>query len=232
MNQTEQLINVGRAYVDVLNNLKEDNPETLSPILGLLDCVHPDRGYELGVVIEEPSQYETTTHKCDQAWFFCYLGRLMPITRKPYTFNGCHYHLGKMCYLRFTFDFFNHLSIDPTPMGAWQAYLLSIAKTLLPFSGRLYYTKRKLIFSHEQLKEINFVEWKGYKNADMVNLNEDVSPSVYIKGKQAVVSCCYWNDWGGLNREYATITFFNDRAYFLDDFEEEKLFKYDIGIRY
>jgi hypothetical protein len=96
----------------------------------------------------------------------------------------------------------------------------------------LYYTKRKLIFTHDQLKDIDFDEWENYKNTDLVNLNEDVSPSVSFKGKQAVVSCCYWNDWGGLYRENAPITFFNDRAYLFNDFEEEKLFKYDIGIRY
>ena len=233
MNQTEQLIEVGRAYIDALNNLKEDDPETLSPILDILDCVHPDRGYELGIVIEEPSPYAPKNHRCDQVWFFCYQGNLAPITRMTEIMdNGCRYHLGDMCYLRFTFDFFNHLSIEPTAMGAWQAYLLSIAKTLLPFSGRLYYTKRKIIFSTEQLNDVDFIEWEDYKKADLTNLNKDISPSVHINGKQAVVSCCHWNDWGGLIRERATITFFNDRVYLLDDFEEEELFKYDIGIRF
>jgi hypothetical protein len=37
---------------------------------------------------------------------------------------------------------------------------------------------------------------------------------------------------GGLIREHATITFFNDRVYLFDDFEEEELFKYDCGIRF
>ena len=48
----------------------------------------------------------------------------------------------------------------------------------------------------------------------------------------AAVSCCHWNDWGGLIREHATITFFNDRVSLFDDFEEEELFKYDCGIRF
>ena len=48
----------------------------------------------------------------------------------------------------------------------------------------------------------------------------------------AAVSCCHWNNWGGLIREHATITFFNDRVSLFDDFEEEELFKYDCGIRF
>ena len=241
MNQTEQLIEVGRAYIDALNNLKEDNPETLSPILDIMDCVHLDRGYELGVVIEEPSPYEAPSHMCDQAWFFCYKGDDSPIIKRPYkSKNGGYYNYGKMCYLRFTFDLFNHITIDPTPMGAWQAYLLSIAKTLLPFSGGLYYTKRKLIFAYEQLKDINLIDWGELKHGEidcirhpgLTDPTVNISPCVRFDGKQAIVSCCHWNDWGGLIREDATITFFNDRVYLFDDFEEEKLFNYDIGIRF
>jgi hypothetical protein len=155
MNQTEQLIEVGRAYIDALNRLDREHPESVTHILDILDCVHPDPDYHLGVYIEKPSPDEAPTHKCDQAWFVCYKGDYSPIIRRPYrSKHGGVYNYGTMCYLRFTFDFFNHLYVEPTIMGAWQAYLLSIAKTLLPFSGGLYYTKRELIFSQDQLKEI------------------------------------------------------------------------------
>ena len=116
-------------------------------------------------------------------------------------------------------------------MGAWQAYLLSIARTLLPFSGDLYYTKRELIFSHEQLKDISLLfQWK--RTSELVNLKADVSPSVQFENKQAVVSCCHWNNWGGLIRESTKITFLNDKVYLLEDFDEQTLFKYDCGICY
>jgi hypothetical protein len=114
-------------------------------------------------------------------------------------------------------------------MGAWQAYLLSIAKTVLPFSGGLYYTKRELIFSHDQLKDkcrlFDYEQKPLFKDLD-----KDVSPWVNIEGGQAVVSCCYWNEWQGLVRENAKIIFFNNRVYLLEDFEEEVLFKYHCGI--
>ena len=74
MNQIEQFIKVGKAYVDALSKLDKNHPEDVAHLLEIFDCVHPDPGY----------------------------------------------HLGDMCYLRFTFDFFNHLYVEPTVMGAWQ----------------------------------------------------------------------------------------------------------------
>lgn len=232
MNQTEQLLKVGRAYIDALNKLDRNQPEKVAHILDILDCVHPEPGYHLGIYIEKPSPNEAPSHMCDQAWFICCRDKHSPIKRIPYRRkNGGVYNYGDMCYLRFTFDFFNHLSIEPTAMGAWQAYLLSIAKTLLPFSGGLYYTKRELIFSHEQLKDISLLfHWE--RIPELVNLKADVSPSIQIRDKQAIVSCCHWNDWGGLIRESAKITFFNGKVYFLEDFTEQVLFKYDCGIRF
>jgi hypothetical protein len=174
MNQTEQLLKVGRAYIDALNKLDRNQPEKVAHILDILDCVHPEPGYHLGIYIEKPSPNEAPSHMCDQAWFICYRGNHPPITRMPYRRkNRGVYNYGDMCYLRFTFDFFNHLSIKPTTMGAWQAYLLSIAKTLLPFSGGLYYTKRKLIFSHEQLRDIFLLShWE--RMPELANLKADV----------------------------------------------------------
>ena len=138
MNQTEQLIEVGRAYIDALNRLDREHPESVTHLLEIFDCVHPDPGYHLGVYIEKPSPNEAPTHRCDQAWFVCYKGKYSPIIRRPYrSKHGGVYHLGDVCYLRFTFDFFNHLYVEPTIMGAWQAYLLSIGKNLAAILRRV-----------------------------------------------------------------------------------------------
>ena len=230
--QTDQLIILGTAYLDAIDNLDEEFPERVSLISDILYCIHPDPGYHFGIYIEEPWEHEAPSHQCDQAWFYCYQGEEEPIMIRPFKRNnGGLYHLGNMRYLRFTFDFFNHLSIKPTAMGFWQAYLLSIGKTLLPFSGRLYYSKRKLIFTHEQLKNIS-LSFQPKRIPELLNLDADLSPSVQIKDKQAIVSCCFWNDWGGLIRESAKITFLNGKVYFLEDFDEHVLFKYNCGIRF
>jgi hypothetical protein len=239
MNQTEQFIEVGRAYIDTLNKLDIAHPEGVAHILDILDCVRPDPGYQLGVYIERPSPNDSPTHRCDQAWFLCLKSDHRPIVKMPYRPKpGGPYNFGDMCYLRFTFDFFNHLSIEPTAMGAWQAYLLSVGKTILPFSGGLYYTKRELVFNLNQLKELKTIDWRKLSRGDLdcighpelTDINVDISPFVQFDDKHVVVSCCHWNDWGGLIREYAKITFFNGRVYLLEDFKEEILFKYNCGI--
>ena len=74
MNQTDQLIKFGKLFIDALNNLKEDQPETVFPIIDMLDCVHPDPGYHLGINIEGPWLEGPITHRCDQSWFQCYQG--------------------------------------------------------------------------------------------------------------------------------------------------------------
>ena len=241
MNQIEQFIKVGKAYVDALSKLDKNHLEDVAHLLEIFDCVHPDPGYHLGVYIEKPSPNEAPTHRCDQAWFVCYKGKYSPIIRRPYrSKHGGVYHLGDMCYLRFTFDFFNHLYVEPTVMGAWQAYLLSIGKTLLPFSGGLYYTKRELVFCHDQLEKIQIIDWEELEHGELdcirhpglTDQTVDISPSVSFDGKHVVVSCCHWNDWGGLIRESAKITFFNGKVYLLEDFDEQVLFKYDCGIHF
>jgi hypothetical protein len=229
MNQTEQLIKVGKAYIDALNKLDMEHPEMVYSILNILDCVHTDSGYHFGIYIEEPAPFDAPTHACDQSWFHCYQGDEEPIMRRPDKSVGMVYHYQNMLYLKFIFDIFNHLTIDKTAMGAWQAYLLSIAKTVLPFSGMLYYTKRELIFSHDQIKDK--YHWLDLKRKPLLkDFDKDVSPWVRIQGTQAIVSCCYWNEWQGLVRENAKIIFFNNRVYLLEDFEEEVLFKYHCGV--
>lgn len=223
--------NVGKAYINALNKLDENHPENVNHILDILDCVHPDPGYNFGIYIEEPWKEGPVTHRCDQSWFHCYQGIEEPIMRRPYGFDKWKDGDSEnVLYLRFTFEMFLHLSIDPTPMGVWQAYLLCISKTVLPFSGILYYTKRELIFQREQFKYIHFLEVQEIES--LYNLETDLSPKVSIDGNKAVVSCCYWNDWGGLFREYVEITFLENGKVKIGDFTNENYFKYDLGIRY
>ena len=60
----------------------------------------------------------------------------------------------------------------------------------------------------------------------------DVAPSVTLDGNTALVSCCYWNPWGGLIRETGSFTFFGEKVYILKDFKDEYLLKYDCGFRF
>ena len=231
MNQTEQLIEVGRAYIDALNKLDESRPEEVGHILDILNCVHPDPDFHFGIYIEEPWLEGAVTHRCDQSWFQCYQGIEEPIMRRPHSFDKWEDGDSEnMLFLRFTFEMFLHLSIDPTPMGAWQAYLLCISKTVLPFSGILFYTKRKIIFQREQFIDIPSLEDQEIE--DLYHLKTDLSPKVTTDGNKAVVSCCYWNDWGGLFRESVEITFLENGKVKIGDFVEENYYEYDLGVRF
>lgn len=224
---TGSLISVGHAYIRALVELDENHPERVPHILDILNCIHPDPDYHFGIYIEEPPG--DFDNGCDQSWFHCYRGvekSIMRYADKPHDCLFYHYH--DDCHLRFTFDFLNHLIVDYSEMGAWQAYLLSIAKTILPFSGVTYYTKRRLIFEHDQLKRV--CPPKKDLKEKLQNIKADLSPWVKLDGSQAVVSCCYWNPWGGLKREFAIFSFLNNKVYLLDEFHKETLFKYDIGI--
>ena len=231
MNQTEQLIDVGRAYINALKKLDKNHPEEVAHILDIFNCVHPDHGYHLGIYIEGPWPEDAVTHRCDQSWFHCYHGNEEPIMSRPYSSNKWNDRDYKSVpYLRFTFEMFLHLSIDPTPMGAWQAYLLSVSKTVLPFSGITYYTKRLLIFQREQLKDIRSLGFKKIEGLN--NLETDLFPKIKIDGNKAVVSSCYWSDWGGLFRESVEITFLENGKVKIGDFTQENIFEYDVGSRF
>lgn len=226
MNQTEQLIEVGRAYIDALNKLDEDHPEGVTNIIDILNCVHPDPGYHLGIYIEEPP---TDFHGCQQSWFHCYQGNEEPFMRRPYSSEKWEDGDSEnMLFLRFTFEMFLRLSIDPTHMGIWQAYLLCISKTVLPFSDRMYYTKRELIFQREQLKDISSLEKSEIE--ELYNLKIDLFPKVTMDGNKAVVSCCFWSDWGGLFRESVEIKFLGNGKLIIGNFIDENYYKYDFGV--
>lgn len=234
MNQEEQLIMYGIAFINALSNLEEDHPETVSPIISMLDCVHPDPEYHLGIYIEEPSPFEAVTHRCDQSWFHCYQGPDEPIVRRQYdNYKWKDGDSENMLFLRFTFEMFLHLNIDYSIMGAWQAYLLSISKTLLPFSGHLYYTKRKLIFTHEQLPKV-WVECEDSidDKLEQVKYKGNVAPSILIKGNECTISCCYWSKWRGLIREKVNISFMDNGKVKIGDFSHQTLYEYDCGVRY
>lgn len=230
MDQIDQLINVGTAYLRALSNLKENRPQDVARILDIFDKVHPDPDYRFGIYIEEPWEDEAPTHACDQSWFHCYQGEEEPIMRRPH--KSPKWKDGEsdnMLYIRFTFEMFNHLTIEPSAMGAWQAYLLCISKTLLPFSGDLYYTKRDLILDCDQLRKATRM-WM-LLSKKLLEVKEDISPHVSIEGNQATVSCCYWNPWGGLIRENVPIIFENNKVK-IGDFWDDTLYKYDCGFRF
>ena len=121
--------------------------------------------------------------------------------------------------------------VQPTPMGAWQYYLLMTASSIMPVFWHGGCSVRKFIFSTEDLKSIEPIE-----EFDFSILNQDgilLPKSVISKdGKSADVYCTYWNDWKGLVLEHVHIMFNADGTATYGKSDEFCFYHYDCGIRF
>jgi hypothetical protein len=124
-----------------------------------------------------------------------------------------------------------NLKVDNTAMGAWQLYLFMTAQAIMPVSGTGGYIRRTFIFDVRDLLAIQPIQFY-----DLSILASDgmLMPTVELSDDQAKVDiyCCYWNDWRGLVREHAQVTFNADGTAFCEALSEFVLYPYDCGIRF
>ena len=59
-----------------------------------------------------------------------------------------------------------------------------------------------------------------------------IIPELVKKGSKYYVSCCYWNNWTGLNREVVEITIENNMVKEIEVIETYNLIKYHCWILY
>ena len=102
-----------------------------------------------------------------------------------------------------------YITAEFSSMAVWQCYLLHIASSgFLPLGWHAGYDSRNCIFVPSNLKGLK-VDCSEYYDDPLV------FPSVELTGdNEAVVSCCYWNDWQGLIRETIKVTFVDGHAQF------------------
>lgn len=222
----EQLIKIGDTFIETLKAIPEDDKRfDWSSILWLLDSVTLEEDYHLGLRFAEDNGFG------DKSWFYCYQGNKDTYLEdynekiKEYgdfsPFNACYIHDE-------IYDVFDHLKIEHSELGAWQAYLISIASTILPTFWHGTYLCRQMVFSEKHWEELKLIRSHAHQPSQ---LSVDVSPSVKIEGDEAIVSCCFWNDWSGLVRETVYITFQDGKACFLDKSSRETLIEYNCGFR-
>ena len=214
MNHTEQLIKVGTAYVDALNKLEKNHPENVACILDILDCVHPDPGYRLGVYIKKFSSYPFIS----RFRIHCYQGGEEPIMVQSDKLP--EYDNDKRLYHKYTYELFNHLIIERSLMGAWQAYLLSISNRLPPCPS----IGTEPLFDIEQLHGICLI-LKITGRPEPIITRDDLSPSVSWYGNHIKVSSCYWNYRKGLIRETVYFSFGEDNRIHIGNYYDEILYK-------
>ena len=58
----------------------------------------------------------------------------------------------------------------------------------------------------------------------------DLAPEIVLDNGIYYVSCCFWSDFGGLEREYVKITLKDGRLDEFFEFDLETLFEYNCGI--
>ena len=222
----EDYISICNKFLQVLSEIsKDENRDKERPeVLETLNCIRLDFDCHLKVRFAQHGGHG------DKSWFYCYVGEhdsyvnaYEKRTKKSSSFFTC-YNYDEI------YNVFNHLLIEPSPMGAWQAYLMLIATHFLPTAWHGGYSKRSMIFTNDEyLKRINRVT---YKKPKVIRNFEDLSPSVTFDGNNATVMCHYWSPWRGLVKESVPMTFIGGKAYFLDAEHRDVLVKYDCGIRF
>ena len=115
-------------------------------------------------------------------------------------------------------------------MGAWNAYLLDRAYTLLPTVWHGGYVVRSYIMTEKDLN--NLFDGQGIV---LPQKRIDALPPHVRKGAsddEYIVECCYWNDWEGLVREKVKVLFAGNQIRSIEDAGSEIWFEYDCGIMF
>lgn len=127
-------------------------------------------------------------------------------------------------------NIFNHLIVQKSAMGAWQAYLLQTLWHVLPLFWHGNYHARDYVFSKEDASRVS--PFKEEDKPAIVNQISkfDVTPEVRGTEGKYFVSSCYWSDFGGLIRENVELTFDGNKVTNIFQFDSKKLHEYNCGI--
>lgn len=207
---------VGQDYLKVIEKIVKDiNQPDKSYLFETLDCMQLEEGYSLGLRLAE--------HKGmgDESWFFTYQKHIGP-----------EEYLNKLDFITAKFEDrlqLDHIFVQKTEMGAWQAYLYSIAITLLPVYWHGGYIMRKYVFMLDDLANI-FIDANSEALLHLRDFQGRVSPEVMIQGDKATIQVCFWNEWRGLVRDTVEIRFEGNRVVSFECVKTEVLIEYNCGI--
>ncbi len=127
------------------------------------------------------------------------------------------------------FSMWEHLDIEQSPMGAWQARLLGFAISWMPLQGLGDYYRKRFIFSANDLRSAG-------SGTSRFARDPRVLPSAETDGEEIVLTYCYWSDWEGLVRctercmfeDNGTLLF--ARSLKAEEVTQEVLLEYNCGI--
>lgn len=176
MNVYEQ---IGKEFLTCLNGLvKNDNMKTREAFFKVLNHVRLKAGYSFWLYLAKEQGMG------DQSALYTYPGDKCPFeTEEPILPVSTIGNFRRL---------FKGLEIDPSPMGAWQAYLLYLSETQLPVFWHGGYIKRTYFFDREHFQGIKPLYGDTPVNIDIKEIPE---PSVTFEGGKYVIYYPYWNDW-------------------------------------
>lgn len=127
-------------------------------------------------------------------------------------------------------DVFDTITVEDTPMGAMEVYLLYEIGHYLPLFWHANYSYRNYIYSTEDLMSIRTYE-EHDKDTFIEKLKQlDVSPTIVQNQGKYYVSCCYWSNFGGLIREVVEIEIKGNKVVNIFDVDYDTLYEYQCGI--
>lgn len=131
---------------------------------------------------------------------------------------------------RETCDFFDTITVDNTPTGAIEVYLLYEIWHYLPLFWHANYKHRTYIYSFDDLKYVHTVNKKDQDYVIERIKDCEVTPILVRNKDRYYISCCYWSDFGGFNRELVEIEIKDNKVAKIFEVNETTLFKYKCGI--
>ncbi len=129
-----------------------------------------------------------------------------------------------------TRDVFRTITVEDSPQGAIEVYLLYKMRHYLPAFWHEIYSSRTYIYSMDDLVNI-----RPLKEDETFSFIEDlkqfdVFPRVVQNSGKYYISCCYWTNWGGLKREHVEVELKDNKVSNIFDADTTTLYKYDCGI--
>lgn len=129
-------------------------------------------------------------------------------------------------------EFWKLLSVERSPMGAWQVYLLFNMWHYLPLFWHALYEKRSYVYSNTQLKRDSRY-WPEYEAPETkIDLgNCDVQTTIMSIGdSDYYIGACYWSDFEGLVYEKRHISLYPSVHVYARPESHRALFRYKCGI--
>ena len=133
--------------------------------------------------------------------------------------------MDRICINDFVYNIWEHITVEDSCMGVWQTYLFAST-----FCYRCdVYDRRSYIYSEKSIDRIKFITKEPPKAISEVK-NFNLTPEMAKVGSEYYLSCCYWNDWSGLNREFMKITIDDNKVARITEIKIDNLIKYHCGV--